>query len=851
MMEHIHLVPSDDEDLYSGYNEYPSALNTKSLENDDIIKEALRSSIGRRPPISLKPTTASRLGTSSGFRGGTSMRPYTGSVDGVNRPMTAVRGAGYTSNRVGSGSSQMFDPLNQAASGPAPPLESKKEDTPEEKIKKAERRIMELIEESCFANKSGDMRLALERAKEASSKERSLIRIQDQSGLSDTHNLDLTFSVLFNLANQYAANEMFSEALNTYQVITKNRTFNNASRLKLNMGNIYLKLSDYDKALKMYRMALDQVPTTHKELRIKIMHNIGVLFVKMSQFTEACSSFEFIMQEKADFHTGLDLIVCYYALGEREKMKRGFQALVEVPLNIDDEDKYSATSDDPALNLALEAIRNDSLRQLERQMKQNAERSILTAARLIAPVIDDTFAVGYSWCLETLKASSYAFLAAELEINKAVMFLKQKEISQAIETLKAFEKKTESKIVSSAATNLAFIYFLQGDIEQARKFSESSRTADGYNAAAFVNLGCCSMAAGDIEKAKDLFLCSLENDASCVEALYNLGLANKQLGLHEDALDCFLKLQAIVRHHPEALYQLGHLYQLLGDVDQAVEWHVFLRITEQKLVDENLFSTHVFLFFRFLQLLGIVPTDPGILQKLGEIFESDNDKQQAYHYHFESYRYYPSNFDVIDWLGSYFIELQVAERAISFFEKASVIQPDEMKWKLLIASCHRRAGNYQQALATYKDIHRESPENIECLKFLVRLSSDMGLKEAADYNLELKKAEKAKELRSRVGSGRPGSMRSIGSAQSSRAGSGSGGAVPMSHPGSGNVQDFPRGTTPITEEQYSRKTGRDLDASYSDPLGPAIERPRTSAGPRQVADDDFGDDDLGDDLLPE
>lgn len=56
----------------------------------------------------------------------------------------------------------------------------------------------------------------------------------------------------------------------------------------------------------------------------------------------------------------------------------------------------------------------------------------------------------------------------------------------------------------------------------------------------------------------------------------------------------------------------------------------------------------------------------------------------------------------------------MSERAISFFERASVIQPDEMKWKLLIASCHRRAGNYQQALATYKDIHKQSPENIEC-----------------------------------------------------------------------------------------------------------------------------------------
>lgn len=32
----------------------------------------------------------------------------------------------------------------------------------------------------------------------------------------------------------------------------------------------------------------------------------------------------------------------------------------------------------------------------------------------------------------------------------------------------------------------------------------------------------------------------------------------------------------------------------------------------------------------------------------------------------------------------------------------------------------------------------------------------MGLKEAADYAIELKKAEKAKEVRSRAGSGRPG-----------------------------------------------------------------------------------------------
>jgi intraflagellar transport protein 88 len=58
-----------------------------------------------------------------------------------------------------------------------------------------ERRITELIEESCLASSRGEQKLALDRAKEASSKERSLIRMQEQAGLSETHNLDLTFSV--------------------------------------------------------------------------------------------------------------------------------------------------------------------------------------------------------------------------------------------------------------------------------------------------------------------------------------------------------------------------------------------------------------------------------------------------------------------------------------------------------------------------------------------------------------------------------------------------------------------------------------------------------------------------------
>ena len=39
------------------------------------------------------------------------------------------------------------------------------------------------------------------------------------------------------------------------------------------------------------------------------------------------------------------------------------------------------------------------------------------------------------------------------------------------------------------------------------------------------------------------------------------------------------------------------------------------------------------------------------------------------------------------------------------------------------------------------------------LKFLVRLCTDLGLKDAQDYATKLKKAEKAKELRDQVSDG--------------------------------------------------------------------------------------------------
>ncbi|XP_053564500.1 intraflagellar transport protein 88 homolog [Bombina bombina] len=823
MMQHVRLVPEEDEDdLYSGYNDYNPTYDTEDLENDVAFQQALRTSHGRRPPITAKhPGTAAArpLGTAFGPRVNLSSsmgRPMTGAVqDGVARPMTAVHAAGYTKAAF-KGSA--FDPLGQSR-GPAPPLEAKNEETPEEKIRQLEKKINELIEESCIANSRGDLKLALEKAKEAGRKERALVRQREQSISPENINLDLTYSVLFNLASQYSANEMYAEALNTYQVIVKNKMFSHAGRLKVNMANIYLKQRNYSKAIKFYRMALDQIPGAHKEMRIKIMQNIGVAFIKTGQYTDAITSFEHIMSESPSLTSGFNLILCYFAIGDRDRMKKAFQKLIAVPLAIDDEDKYISPNDDPHTNLVIEAIKNDSLHQMERERKALAEKYIMTAAKLIAPSIETSFAVGYDWCVEMVKSSLYVELANDLEINKAITYLRQKDFNQAVETLKMFEKK-DSRVKSAAATNLSFLFFLEKDVAQADHYADLAVSSDRYNPSALTNKGNAVFVNGDYEKAAEYYREALRNDSSCTEALYNLGLTYKKLNRLEEALDCFHKLHAILRNSAQVLSQISSLYEMLEDPNQALEW--------------------------LMQLISVVPTDSHALAKLGELYDIEGDKSQAFQYYYESYRYFPSNIEVIEWLGAYYIDNQLFEKAIQYFERAALIQPTQFKWQLMVASCYRKSGNYHKALKTYKDIHRKFPDNVECLRFLVRLCTDTGLKEVQEYATKLKKAEKMKELREqRVRSGRDGSGRSRreGSA-SSDSGQSSGTSA------KGERLSAKLRTLPGTNDPYETSGNKDIDASYVDPLGPQMERPKTAAKKRNE-EDEFADEELGDDLLPE
>ncbi|KAJ3355001.1 Intraflagellar transport protein 88 [Entophlyctis luteolus] len=509
--------------------------------------------------------------------------------------MTSVRAAGYSSRgRALNTGQNSFDPFNQ---GVTPIAESKSEPPPEEQIKLLEKRINTLIQESTIAAIQGNHLLALEKAKDAGKRERALAKQRDQAGMSEQINLDLTYCVLFNLANQYHGCKMYQEALNSYAVIVKNKMFNQSGRLRVNMGNIYFEQKKYSQAVKMYRMALDQIPNTNKEIRLKIMRNIGAAFIKMGQFQDAITSYESIMEISPDHHTGFNLILCYFALGDRDRMKKGLQKLVAIraPVVEQNDDINSGTASDEPIE-DHELFNEDSLRAIARERKRATERFLVLASKLIAPTIDANASTGFDIVIDIVKASSHAEIASELEIAKAIQYLRSKDFSSAIESLKAFEKK-DPKLIGTAATNLSFLYFLESDYRHAEKYARLAVSSDRYNAKAQNNLGNCFFVKEEWEAAKTCYQEAVSMDALCTEATYNLGLVHKKLHEYDEALVCFEKLHAVLRNSSEVIYQIGDIYDKRGNLQQAMEWYNIL--------------------------ISVVPTDPGVLARLGDMFVKD------------------------------------------------------------------------------------------------------------------------------------------------------------------------------------------------------------------------------------
>jgi intraflagellar transport protein 88 len=143
--------------------------------------------------------------------------------------------------------------------------------------------------------------------------------------------------VALNHALCLEASGMFQEALTKYNEIIKGKQYNFAGRIRVNMGNIYYHQQKYAASIKMYKMALDILPSTSKEMRYKITKNIGHSYVKLGQYQDAITHYEQILKGSPDHKTAYNLIICLYTTGDKMRMKDCFTSMITNPIEDSDD----------------------------------------------------------------------------------------------------------------------------------------------------------------------------------------------------------------------------------------------------------------------------------------------------------------------------------------------------------------------------------------------------------------------------------------------------------------------------------------------------------------------------------
>jgi len=101
-----------------------------------------------------------------------------------------------------------------------------------------------------------------------------------------------------------------------------------------------------------------------------------------------------------------------------------------------------------------------------------------------------------------LKSSYFPEAESEVEICKALAFLKKKDMEKSIQTLRNFEKK-DKILMGRVATNISFLYFLENDHKAAEKYADIAITHDRYNAKALVNRGNCLFMKNEFLRSKE------------------------------------------------------------------------------------------------------------------------------------------------------------------------------------------------------------------------------------------------------------------------------------------------------------------------------------------------------------
>ncbi len=260
------------------------------------------------------------------------------------------------------------------------------------------------------------------------------------------------------------------------------------------------------------------------------------------------------------------------------------------------------------------------------------------------------------------------------------------------------------------------------------------------------------------EKGLELLELSVQEDLTFAYALIHLYVFNLYNNNIEESMQALQSLMKYLHKLPErSQFGIKHNYYFHIKDDPQMSLEVAKNWAE--LYPDDV-QAHSILAVRYMilnqkenelaaykKLLSIDPGQYEYLLKIGEIYRDQGEFEDALDYYQLYADEFPNNSKSFKQLGNLYITYGDYEQARLYFNKALLIEPDEISVRLKLAKINTELGNFSQALKDYYDILEDcttSQERFDVYKSLENYFLLRGQVGKTIEYLELKLAEQEK-----------------------------------------------------------------------------------------------------------
>ena len=372
-------------------------------------------------------------------------RPGTGSVE---RPMT-TKAAGY---------SKSLGKENKNFGMKTRMFFAKKENTSKEAIiKEFEKNIQKLSDEAILLKCKGNFRAAKEKALSAEKKLNDF-KLQNV----DYFNAEMEFGLQLNIALIYEGLKMYEDARQKYLEIVQKENYYSPGimkdKIRINLGNLYYKQGDFQNAIKEWKKAVDKISKDNKEMRGLVLRNIANAQIKLGSYEDAIDNYTESVKHKEDMKTCKNLLLSNLAMNKTNETKQVFNLMIDSAQSQEKEIDPNSNND----NEEEEKTAMDPLKEYLIVRKKENSSIIVNISLVMTHYLDKDPLEAFKYIIESLKKSNMTDIQNEVEMAKAMYYLKKRDISQTISIMKNFENKNKN-LISRVANNITFLYFFEGD----------------------------------------------------------------------------------------------------------------------------------------------------------------------------------------------------------------------------------------------------------------------------------------------------------------------------------------------------------------------------------------------------